>query len=56
MAFHPDEDKNILLASGDDLKIHGWNLNNGKEVFALSGHYSKVTSFAFHEDGIHLVR
>ncbi|XP_024940817.1 transducin beta-like protein 3 isoform X3 [Cephus cinctus] len=55
LAFHPDTKKQLLFAAGDDTKIHVWNTQNGREERVLSGHFSKITSISFHDDGIHLV-
>ncbi|KAJ8680434.1 hypothetical protein QAD02_016221 [Eretmocerus hayati] len=53
ICYHPDKDKNLIFASADDYVIHGWNIESGKKEFSLEGHFSKVTSLSFHEDGVH---
>ena len=55
LAFHPDAEKELVLAAGDNTKIFGWNTKTGQTKLALSGHFSRVTCLAFHEDGRHLV-
>ncbi|XP_025152449.1 transducin beta-like protein 3 isoform X2 [Harpegnathos saltator] len=55
LKFHPDPDRNILFGTGDDVKIHGWDIINGEEKITLSGHFSKITSLNFHKDGNYLV-
>lgn len=56
LEFHPDPEKNMLFGAGDDTKIHAWDITTGQEKITLSGHFSKVTSLSFHEDGNYLVR
>nr|XP_033329429.1 transducin beta-like protein 3 isoform X1 [Megalopta genalis] len=53
--FHPDNQKNLLFAAGDDLKIYGWNILSGIQEIAFLGHFSKVTSLSFHDNGDYLV-
>ncbi|XP_078038500.1 transducin beta-like protein 3 [Augochlora pura] len=53
--FHPDNEKNLLFAAGDDLKIYGWNISTGNREIALLGHFSKVTSISFHDNSDYLV-
>ncbi|XP_076764821.1 transducin beta-like protein 3 [Xylocopa sonorina] len=55
LVFHPNAEKELIFAAGDDIKIHGWNIANGKEEVTLSGHYSKVTSLSFIEDTDYLI-
>ncbi|XP_053974904.1 transducin beta-like protein 3 [Hylaeus volcanicus] len=55
LAFHPNIEKKLVFAAGDDFKIHGWDITSGKEVVTLSGHFSKITSISFHTDGNSLV-
>ncbi|XP_032669391.1 transducin beta-like protein 3 isoform X2 [Odontomachus brunneus] len=55
LKFHPDTEKNLLFAAGDDTKIHAWDISSGQEKMILSGHFSKVTSLNFHKDGNYLV-
>ncbi|CAL7933041.1 unnamed protein product [Xylocopa violacea] len=55
LVFHPNTEKELLFAAGDDIKIHGWNITSGEEEITLSGHYSKVTSLSFIEDKDYLV-
>lgn len=56
LEFHPDVKKQLLFAAGDDAKIHGWDITTGQEKIILSGHFSKVTSLNFHENGNYLIR
>ncbi|KAF2900930.1 hypothetical protein ILUMI_05253 [Ignelater luminosus] len=52
--FHPN--KNILFGSGDDGKINAWDLDNKGQLYkTYNGHFSKVTSVAFHSDNKHFV-
>ncbi|CAK9822022.1 Transducin beta-like protein 3 [Anthophora retusa] len=53
--FHPNVEKELIFAAGDDIKIHGWNIRTGKEEITLSGHFSKVTSLSFVKDENYLV-
>ncbi|KOC70448.1 Transducin beta-like protein 3, partial [Habropoda laboriosa] len=53
--FHPNIEKELIFAAGDDIKIHGWNIKSGKEEITLSGHFSKVTSLSFSKNGDYLV-
>ncbi|KZC07335.1 Transducin beta-like protein 3, partial [Dufourea novaeangliae] len=55
LAFHPDIEKNLVFAAGDDFKIYGWNITTGKNKMTLPGHFSKVTSLSFHSSGNYLV-
>lgn len=55
LAFHHQSDKELIFAAGDDTKIYGWNSKSGKQEIVLSGHFSRITSLSFHNDGIHLV-
>lgn len=55
LVFHPNVEKELIFAAGDDIKIHGWNIKTGKEEIILSGHFSKVTSLSFLEDKNYLV-
>ncbi|KAL0100232.1 hypothetical protein PUN28_019568 [Cardiocondyla obscurior] len=55
LKFHPDKKKSLLCGAGDNTKIFGWNITNGQEKFVLSGHFSKVTSLNFHENGNYLI-
>ncbi|XP_051157551.1 transducin beta-like protein 3 [Leptopilina boulardi] len=55
LEFHPDSEKELLFAAGDDTKIHGWNIKTGQKKLLLNGHFSKITSISFHEDGIHML-
>lgn len=45
----------LIVASGDDNKIHCWNYETKQLRHVLSGHFSKVTSLSFSEDGQALV-
>ena len=56
LAFHPNIEKGLIFAAGDDIKIHGWNIKTGKKEITLSGHFSKVTSLSFLKDENYLVR
>ncbi|XP_012256209.2 transducin beta-like protein 3 [Athalia rosae] len=55
LAFHPQTDKELIFATGDNTKIFGWNWKTGQQKVALYGHFSKITSLSFHNDGVHLV-
>ncbi|XP_025995592.1 transducin beta-like protein 3 [Solenopsis invicta] len=55
LEFHPKKEKSLLFGAGDNTKIFGWDIITGQEKVVLSGHFSKVTSLSFHEDGNHLV-
>ncbi|XP_029172388.1 transducin beta-like protein 3 [Nylanderia fulva] len=55
LKFHPDSTKQLLFAAGDDTKIHGWDINTGQKKVTLSGHFSKVTSLNFHENGNYVI-
>ncbi|XP_014472392.1 PREDICTED: transducin beta-like protein 3 [Dinoponera quadriceps] len=55
LKFHPDAKRKLLFGAGDDTKIHAWDITSGKEKVTFSGHFSKVTSLNFHEDGNYLV-
>ncbi|KAF3426745.1 hypothetical protein E2986_00910 [Frieseomelitta varia] len=55
LAFHPNIEKGLIFAAGDDIKIHGWNIETGKKEITLSGHFSKVTSLSFLKDENYLV-
>nr|XP_003699221.1 PREDICTED: transducin beta-like protein 3 [Megachile rotundata] len=55
LVFHPNTEKGLVFASGDDAKIHGWSIKSGKEEVTLSGHFSKVTSLSFAEDDNYLI-
>lgn len=56
LCFQPEGRTNLLFASADDHIIHAWDIKSGQEVITLKGHFNKVTSLSFHEDGIHLLR
>lgn len=56
LEFHPNNEKSLLFGAGDNTKIYGWDIVTGKEKIILSGHFSKITSLNFHEDGNYLVR
>lgn len=56
LEFHPNSDKLLLFGAGDNTKIYGWDIITGQEKVVLSGHFSKVTSLNFHENGNYLVR
>ncbi|XP_001601796.1 transducin beta-like protein 3 [Nasonia vitripennis] len=53
ICYHPDVEKHLVFASADDYVIHGWNTQTGQKEVTLEGHFSKVTSLSFHEDGVH---
>ncbi|XP_043282160.1 transducin beta-like protein 3 [Venturia canescens] len=55
LAFHPDPQKELIFAAGDNAHILAWNIKNGQIKLKLTGHFSKITSLAFHDDGVHLV-
>ncbi|XP_066588920.1 transducin beta-like protein 3 [Prorops nasuta] len=55
LEFHPNKEMHLVFAAADDTKIYGWNVKNGQLVLTLNGHFSKVTSLTFHEDGVHAV-
>jgi len=56
LKFHPNAEEKLIFGAGDDTKIHGWNIVTGQEKVTLSGHFSKITSLTFHENGNYLVR
>lgn len=57
LEFHPDEQKQLLFAAGDDKhEIFGWDITTGQLTIRLKAHLSKVTSLSFHNNGINLVR
>lgn len=56
LVFHPNIDKELIFAAGDDIKIHGWNIKTGEKEIMLSGHFSKVTSLSFIKDQDYLIR
>jgi len=49
-------EKKLVFGAGDDTKIHSWDVVTGQKKITLSGHFSKVTSLNFHENGNYLVR
>ncbi|XP_058805017.1 transducin beta-like protein 3 [Phymastichus coffea] len=53
VCYHPEMDKELVFASGDDYVIHAWSTKTGKKEIRLEGHFSKVTALSFHEDGVH---
>lgn len=55
LEFHPDTEKELIFGAGDDTKIHAWDIGTGQRKVTLSGHFSKVTSLSFHENGNYLV-
>ncbi|KAG6800849.1 transducin beta-like protein 3 [Apis mellifera caucasica] len=55
LVFHPNIDKELIFAAGDDIRIHGWNIKTGEEEITLSGHFSKVTSLSFIKDKDYLI-
>lgn len=56
LKFHPNTEEKLLFGAGDDTKIHCWDITTGQEKVTFSGHFSKVTSLSFHENGNYLVR
>ncbi|XP_074106164.1 transducin beta-like protein 3 [Cotesia typhae] len=52
---HPDPERKLLFAAGDDTKIYGWDISTGKLKSTLLGHFSKITSISFHKNGDNLV-
>lgn len=55
LEFHPNSEKSLLFGAGDNTKIFGWDITTGQEKIILSGHFSKITSLNFHEDGNYLI-
>lgn len=45
----------LLIASGDDNRIHCWNYETKELKFVLSGHFSRITAVSFSADGLSLV-
>lgn len=45
----------LLVASGDDNRIHCWNYATRELKFVLSGHFSRITAVSFGKDGLSLV-
>lgn len=45
----------LLIASGDDNRIHCWNYETKELKFILSGHFSRITDVSFSSDGFSLV-
>ena len=56
LEFYSNSEKSLLFGAGDNTKIYGWDIITGQEKIILSGHFSKVTSLSFHENGNYLVR
>ena len=52
--FHELEGKSVVFGCGDDSKISCWCLGKNELIFQLSGHYNKVTSISFCNDGKHM--
>lgn len=55
LIFHPDPDRKIVIAVGDNNLIIGWSFETRSVVFTLTGHFSKVTSLLFSNDQQFLV-
>ncbi|XP_018044138.1 PREDICTED: transducin beta-like protein 3 [Atta colombica] len=55
LEFYSNNEKSLLFGAGDNTKIYGWDIITGQEKIILSGHFSKVTSLSFHENGNYLV-
>lgn len=51
--FHPFE--NLLFASGDNGKLHSWDLHTNLVAEVYSAHFSKINGIVFHTDGKHFV-
>jgi WD40 repeat protein len=49
LAIAPDG--RLLAQTGEDGKVHLWDLRSGKEAAALAGHRGQVTTVAFSGDG-----
>lgn len=56
LTFHPDKARNLLLAAADDATIFGWNVETGKPLLVLKGHFSRVCALTVHTDGKHVIR
>ncbi|KAL9692624.1 hypothetical protein quinque_005543 [Culex quinquefasciatus] len=55
LVFHPDEERKVILAAGDDAKIYAWNYETRELVKTFAGHFSKVTAVSFSNDRKFLV-
>jgi WD40 repeat protein/serine/threonine protein kinase len=53
LAFSPDS--RLLATAGDDMSVRLWDVDSGKEHFALLGHVDGVSALAFAPDGSFLV-
>lgn len=54
VTFHPDLNKKIVVAASDDNVIRGWDYEKREMIFAFEGHFSKVTSLEFTNNGDYL--
>lgn len=55
LKYHPDPSKQLVFGAADDTKIRSWNSKTGKEYLTYSGHFSKITSIHFTNDGDYMV-
>lgn len=58
LEFQPYNDtltERLLVASGDDNRIHCWNYETKELKFILSGHFSRITDVSFSADGLSMV-
>uniref|UniRef100_A0A1Q3F476 Putative transducin beta-like protein 3 n=1 Tax=Culex tarsalis TaxID=7177 RepID=A0A1Q3F476_CULTA len=55
LVFHPDEERKVVLAAGDDAKIYAWSYETRELVKTFAGHFSKVTAVSFSNDRKYLV-
>lgn len=53
--FHPDLNKSVIVAAADNNVINGWDYDKRELLFSLPGHFSKVTSLNFTQDGNYLL-
>lgn len=53
--YHPEINKQLIFGAADDTKIRSWNSKTGKEHLIYSGHFSKITSLQFTNDGKHMI-
>uniref|UniRef100_A0AAG5DUQ6 U3 small nucleolar RNA-associated protein 13 C-terminal domain-containing protein n=1 Tax=Anopheles atroparvus TaxID=41427 RepID=A0AAG5DUQ6_ANOAO len=55
IVFHPDTESKVIVAVGDDEKIHAWNYDTRKLIKSFAGHFSRVTGVSFSEDRKYIV-
>lgn len=53
--FADDIEERLLIASGDDNRIHCWNYETKELKCILSGHFSRITAVSFSANGLSLV-